>query len=159
MTDWIVGIYLIGLFLLFLEIFFIPGFGFFGISGLVLLLAAIFMIGKHKGPEWGAGAFLLSGILIAALFYLFFRSPASKLLVAKDHFENQSERKPETDLQIGSVGTAITPLYPIGKALFMIHGKEHPIDVSTSGEFLDKGLEIQITRIDGNRIFVKRLES
>lgn len=55
------------------------------------------------------------------------------------------------DLNIGDKGQTISSLKPIGKALF----QENEIEVSSNGGFVNENIEIEIIRIESNKIFVQ----
>jgi membrane-bound serine protease (ClpP class) len=60
---------------------------------------------------------------------------------------------PESDRRwLGRTGTAISPLRPAGIAEF--DGTR--VDVVSDGDFVDAGSTIEATRVDGNRIVVRR---
>jgi membrane-bound serine protease (ClpP class) len=60
---------------------------------------------------------------------------------------------PETDRQLlGKSGIAILPLRPSGIA--DIDGER--VDVVPDGEFIEAGAHIVVSRVDGNRIVVRR---
>ena len=60
---------------------------------------------------------------------------------------------PESDRQwLGRTGTALSPLRPAGIA--EIDGVR--VDVVSDGGFIDAGTPIEVTRVDGNRIVVRR---
>ena len=60
----------------------------------------------------------------------------------------------EQSLKIGDTGKAISRLVPAGKALF----NNEFFEVRTTGEFLDPDTEIEVEKIEANKIFVKRKE-
>ena len=53
---------------------------------------------------------------------------------------------------LGKGGTAVSPLRPAGIA--EIEGER--VDVVSDGEFIEPGEPITVTRVDGNRIVVRR---
>jgi membrane-bound serine protease (ClpP class) len=60
---------------------------------------------------------------------------------------------PEADgIYLGKSGTALSSLRPAGIA--EIAGKR--VDVVSDGEFIESGVPIMATRVDGNRIVVRR---
>ncbi|MBI1995048.1 MAG: NfeD family protein [Deltaproteobacteria bacterium] len=60
---------------------------------------------------------------------------------------------PESDrMWLGKGGTAISPLRPAGIA--EIEGER--VDVVSDGELIEPGVPIVVTRVDGNRIVVRR---
>ncbi|MGH7830627.1 MAG: NfeD family protein, partial [Candidatus Binatia bacterium] len=63
---------------------------------------------------------------------------------------------PEGDKSwLGKGGTAVSPLRPAGIA--EIEGER--VDVVSDGELIDSGAPIVVTRVDGNRIVVRRHRS
>ena len=60
---------------------------------------------------------------------------------------------PERDRRwLGKCGTAASPLRPAGLAY--IDGER--VDVVSDGEFIDAGAPLEVIRVDGNRIVVRR---
>jgi membrane-bound serine protease (ClpP class) len=60
---------------------------------------------------------------------------------------------PERDRgRLGKHGTALSPLRPAGIA--DIEGER--VDVVSDGELIEPGAQIVVTRVDGNRIVVRR---
>jgi membrane-bound serine protease (ClpP class) len=60
---------------------------------------------------------------------------------------------PEADRNwLGKSGTALSPLRPAGIARI----ENQRVDVVSDGEFIDSGAPIVVTRVDGNRIVVRR---
>jgi len=53
---------------------------------------------------------------------------------------------------LGKNGSAFSPLRPAGIAV--IDGER--VDVVSDGEFIDAGMPVVVTRVDGNRIVVRR---
>ena len=63
---------------------------------------------------------------------------------------------PESDRQwLGRTGTALSPLRPAGIA--EIDGVR--VDVVSDGDFIEAGTPLLVTRVDGNRIVVRRSPS
>lgn len=55
-----------------------------------------------------------------------------------------------TDL-IGRTGVALTELRPIGTAVF----DDERVDVSTDGEYIDKGTPVKVVRADNMKVVVR----
>ena len=153
----------LGLILLGLEIFLVPGFGVAGILGIVTLLGGLglSLVGSGASGDsmlMAAGQVALS-ILVAvvvALVLLRFlpRLPFGKRLVldkelpAKEGYASG----PEKDRRwLGNRGSAATDLRPAGIA----HLSGERVDVVSEGEFISAGQPIEVVRIDGNRIVVR----
>ncbi len=175
-------VFLLGLTLLLLEIFVIPGFGVFGISGILLLLASLVMafqtFGNYEvGSDWYnllSTAGTLSGTLAAVIVS---GASLSHMLPQMAFFSgmilnpdmntatNGPRLRPDLSGElstnasgigphlVGLRGTAQTLLRPSGKA--MIDG--HIYDVVSEGGFIQHAAEIEVIQVRGNRISVREV--
>ena len=153
-----------GLVLLVLEIFVIPGFGLAGIMGIGALLAGLSLSLVGGGVTWefvviAVGRVLVSLLLALAASLLFLRFlprlPFGRQLILDTGLAAGEgyAAAPESDNRwLGKHGTAFSSLRPAGIAL--IDGER--VDVVSDGEFIDAGVSILVTRVDGNRIVVRR---
>jgi membrane-bound serine protease (ClpP class) len=166
-----VVLFAIGLVLLVIEVFFIPGFGVVGITGIVLMfISLVLMFQEFVIPTTpreatslfhsvlqvtGALAMAIVGIAIL-LRYL----PALPVLgrmvlrhsLAQAHAgEGEERRTPGLALMAGQVGVALSPLRPAGRAQF----EDKLLHVVTEGDFVEKGAEVQVIQVAGSRVVVK----
>jgi membrane-bound serine protease (ClpP class) len=153
-----------GLVLLALEIFVIPGFGIAGVLGIAALLSGLSLSLVGAGASWdfivkavGRVVFSLLAALIASLAMLKFlpRLPWGRRLILDTGLPAGEgyASAPETDQRwLGKRGHAVSPLRTAGIA--EIEGER--VDVVSDGEFIDSRTPIVVTRIDGNRIVVRR---
>jgi membrane-bound serine protease (ClpP class) len=153
MDNLIVVLTISALFLILIEIFLVPGVGVVGILGTICLIAATYLASRDHGMLAASGIFLGVGGLCVLAFVLFFRSPASQVLVHSQNLDTGSND--EAVVEVGGTGTTKTDLRPSGKAHFVIKGREQQMDVVTGGEFILKDREIKVVRIEGNRIIVE----
>jgi membrane-bound serine protease (ClpP class) len=157
----------LGLLLLALEIFVLPGFGAAGVLGILTLLAglALSLIGAGTRVEVvveALGRVLLSLVLAlgGAVLVLRFlpRLPGGHALVletalrASEGFASGPEGG---RTWLGRRGTAATPLRPAGIA--DIQGER--VDVVSDGDFIELGEPLVVTHVDGNRIVVRRVRA
>lgn len=153
-----------GLVLLVLEIFVIPGFGFAGVLGIGALLAGLSLSLIGGGATWEFVAIAIGRVLISVLLALAAslallrylpRLPFGKQLIldtglaAGEGYASAPERDSSW---LGKPGTVFSPLRPAGIA--EIDGER--VDVVSDGEFIEAGMPIIVTRVDGNRIVVRR---
>ena len=147
-----------GIALLLAEVFLIPGFGFAGILGILALLAALVMsvVGSGATPEFFLFA---AGRIVLALLVALGASFAMLRFMPRTRFGRQLildtglATEPEGDLRwLGKRGRASSPLRPAGIA--EIGGER--VDVVSDGELIEAGTEIEVIRVDGNRIVVRR---
>lgn len=166
-------LFLLGLILLALEIFVIPGFGITGISGVILVLGSIGLVAYGHWPrsneEWldygqALGPFTLSIVGALALAFVVARYlphiPYANRLMLKpqgetDEFgeETVDSIHPEMAALLGAIGVAATPLRPAGKVQF---GEEF-VDVLAEGSYVLPGTRVQVVEIEGNRVVVKEV--
>jgi membrane-bound serine protease (ClpP class) len=154
-----------GLLLLAAEIFVIPGFGIAGVLGIVALLGGLSLSLIGAGASWeftlravGRVVFSLVAALIVSLVLLRFlpRLPWGRRLILETGLAAGQgyASAPETDKTwLGKSGRAVSPLRTAGIA--EIEGER--VDVVSDGEFIEPGASIVVTRVDGNRIVVRRL--
>lgn len=153
-----------GVILLALEVFFIPGFGIAGVLGILALIAGLVlsMLGTGDTPQFilltaARVVFALLVALVGSLMLLRFlpRLPFGRQLVLETGLDTESGyvSAPASDRSwLGRSGRAWSTLRPAGIA--EIDGQR--LDVVSDGEFIDAGESIEVVRVDGNRIVVKR---
>ena len=153
-----------GLALLVLEVFVIPGFGLAGVLGIGALLAGLSLSLIGGGATWefvikAVGRVIISIFLAlaASLVMLRFlpRLPFGRRLILETGLpagEGYASAPAGDSSWLGKSGTVFSPLRPAGIA--EIDGER--VDVVSDGEFIDSGTPIVVTRVDGNRIVVRR---
>jgi len=155
---------LAGAALLALEVFVIPGFGIAGALGILALLAALVlsMLGPGNTPQFmmlAAGRVVLALLLalVASLLLLRFlpRLPFGRRLILQTELDATRgyASAPRSDAQLlGKRGRATSPLRPAGIA--ELEGQR--VDVVSDGELIEAGQVVEVIRVDGNRIVVRR---
>lgn len=181
LANWIeVAIFLLGVVLLMIELFVIPGFGIAGILGIVCIIAGLLgMLIKNApdelpipaGPDdWttlasgalGIGIGFVGFVVLAILFarYMPRISFLSGLILAPSQTSAtmaadlpESPQTARYAAKPGDVGSVTMKLRPVGRARF----DDTIIDVVAEGDFIDSGEQVVITGVHGNRVLVKRL--
>jgi membrane-bound serine protease (ClpP class) len=158
--------FIIGVSLILLEIFVIPGFGIAGISGIILVFASLFFSLVGGDPfldlELVSRAIIqLSLSLVIALVLIFVLAKyLPKTSVFNKFVLSESEKSVDgfsshsfaEDL-IGAEGIALTTLRPAGTA--EINGRR--VDVMTESEYVEKDKKIKVLAVDGIRVLVKEI--
>ncbi len=161
-------LFVVGVILILVEIFVIPGFGIFGIAGIILMVAGLFMglVSDFPLVETDllsmaiiqlAGSFILSGI---AIYFLSKVLPKTKIwnnLILSKGIKAKSgytSNKEFTHL-VGLKGEALTDLRPSGTAI--LEGKRY--DVVTQGDYIIKDSKVEVMEVEGSKIVVKILVS
>jgi len=161
---------LIGVLLLGVEVFVLPGFGIAGITALAVIATGLvlafqdFVVPDPSLPWQGdllmknlahvLGSFLLAFFI--SLFLIRFVLPWASKLLKGPYLEatlsgSHVDVTTELGLKPGDTGIAHSFLRPAGK--IMINNKK--IDAITRGDFIEQGTPVIIDRIDQNRVIVK----
>ena len=155
----------VGLLLLAVELFVIPGFGITGILGLLAILAGLVLsllgAGATATSVVSAAARVAVSLLIAvaaavALLRVLPRLPFGRDLILDTGLTALTgwASPPESDRQwLGKRGTTVSPLRPAGIA--DLEGER--VDVVSQGEWIDAGSPIEVIRVEGNRIVVRQV--
>ena len=153
----------LGVVLVAIEVFVLPGFTVAGLAGIVALVTGLGMTLVGAGATSNAIIVALGRVAISilvamaaafALLRLLPRLPFGRRLVLQTGMRTDLGyvSAPESDRQwLGRTGTALSPLRPAGIA--EIDGAR--VDVVSDGGFIDAGTPILVTRVDGNRIVVR----
>lgn len=139
---------------------FMPGFGVPGILGIVLEIIAIFCAFNQHGVVFAS--LLTFGILfvIGVTLFLSYRSATrgklskSSLILNETETPENSSSKASLHNLVNTKAIAVTPLRPEG----MIEVNGERISAATTGDFLQKGSQVIIARISGNRVIVKPVQ-
>ena len=160
--EWFVLVlFIVGLVCLFIE-FLQPGFGIFGISGIVALVGSIILRAIFRQPEdnvvMQTFQFLLLDVLIMGICFLFLFIAQKKGWLKKGIFSVGTAVDPKFSsgtkdyaALIGKEGVATTTLRPAGKAT--IDGEVY--DVVSAGFLIEQGKEIVVAAVEGGMIQVK----
>lgn len=147
-------LFILGMGLLILEVF-VPGFGIFGIAGILSMLTSFYFVlgGNVSALNWLAVSIVAALTIFALLIKYLPSNPAWNLFVLKDKQENSEGYSvtPDMTQYTGKAGVAVTTLRPAGIAL--IEGVR--VDVVTFGDYIDAGTNIVVVRVEGSKIFVK----
>lgn len=155
-----------GLVLLGIEAFIVPGFGIFGVAGIVAILTGLYMslLGNiPTTPDFTRAGWVLTSsilLLIASAWALIRTLPSSSRLAESGIFLpaktasaiGYESAEVRSDL-VGKHGTAITDLRPAGTALI---GDER-IDVVSESEWISAGTPVKVLSAEGYRHIVRSI--
>jgi membrane-bound serine protease (ClpP class) len=167
-------LFLLGLICIGVEVFVLPGFGFVGVSGILLMviglgLATVERMPQHSDDWWTLTSTLSQfgfGIVFAVFMALVLarylpKIPYANRLVLPSAGDNAEAGEdaaalPGVDQAIallGAIGTSATDLRPAGMARF----GEQFVDVVTDGNFIPASARVQVIEVEGTRIVVKEV--
>lgn len=177
-VTWEIVAIILGVALLSIELFVIPGFGVAGISGIILLMIGLIASFVPAEPgfdeDWFrmptmqltydylenglyAMAAGLTGSIIGMVLIAKYmpRVPVVGQVIAPnpDHDALQIDDPYAGLAQMGDRGQAESLLRPAGKARF----KGVLVDVVSEGEYIEKGVTVEVVERHGNRVVVRRV--
>lgn len=159
MEPWVMALLIIGIVFLVIEIF-TAGFGFFGIAGGVMEVAAIVLRAiKGDGSPGAQVALILLFIVVICVIAFAIMALLTKLGIIKRTAlistgtavgRDRSEGTRDYTELVGKTGVARTQLRPIGKV--EIEGKIYD---AVAYEYLAQGVEVKVVSVEGVKISVE----
>jgi len=155
-------LFIIGVILLALEIFVIPGFGIAGIGGIAFIFLGLYLslLGIMPDPRdfiragytigWSIVLSFLVGLLLlrqlpkTSLFHKF----TLEMVESSEGGFTSADTRSEL---IGKTGVTLSSLRPVGTVKI----GDRRMDAVTEGEFIDKNMPIVVTEVHGHRIVVQ----
>lgn len=160
--------FLVGLGLILLEVFVVPGFGIAGIGGILLIIASLFLalVGADPFLDMRAVSMAIIQLTVALVLSIILIIVLAKFLPRTNMFKKfvlSVEEKSEegfvshstSEELVGKTGKALTDLRPSGTA--EIDGKR--VDVVTDSEFIEKWSSIEVVEVEGIRVVVKEIKT
>ena len=158
-------LFLVGLALLVIEIAVIPGFGFIGLAGILLMVASLILSQLGTYDFWSLeelsekvgvlAASLIGAIVLSAAFLRVLpKFAAFNRLILKSETkasEGYVSAPAERDELVGQEGVALSFLRPAGVGSF--DGKR--VDIVAEGEFIPQHTRIKVIEAHGHRVVVR----
>jgi membrane-bound serine protease (ClpP class) len=156
-------IFIIGVILLLLEIFVIPGFGILGVLGILFMIAGLFfgLVSDFGMTDYSilsvaitqlAAVFVVSAIFIFILPKFLPKSAIWNRLILQDNIASKSGYAARQSFEhlVGTEGIALTDLRPAGSAII----NDQRIDVVTEGDYISHNSAIIVKAVEGSKIVV-----
>ncbi len=135
----------------------VPGFGLPGISGIVFVIAGtILAMGSISSAIASLSiAIILTTIVTVILLKLGFTSKLLDRVILKTEHKREKGylSVDSSDIHLNKTGISITELRPSG--FIEIDGKK--LDALSDGSFIPKDVQIEVFRVEGSKIFVRRV--
>ena len=154
-VSWVsIALTIVGLGLLVLEMY-EPGFGIFGVLGIISFVACILVTAKTlmQGIMLTAFFFVIVIAMIVIFFTMVSRNRFPKKLILQESTSAELGFSGTEDMQylLGKSGIVVSTCRPAGNVDF--DGVK--LDVVTRGEFIEKGKKVEVIEIEGSRIVVR----
>ncbi len=167
-------LFAVGVSLLAMEIFVLPGTGLFGLTGVGMVVLSLVMASQdfvlpQTTVQWttlrnnllmvlGAVAAVVIAFVVQLTYFDWIPGLGRLRLEAPDLSTAAGPSLAGSDAgrtlpQPGEQGAAESVLRPAGKVRF----GQQLVDVVTEGDFLDPGTQVEVVKREGNRIIVRKL--
>lgn len=147
----IIGLMLLGTFLIVAEVIFVPGTTVVGILGFAFSAYCIYLGYDYFGTSTGT-LILIGGLIINIVaLVLAFKSKSWERFSLKNTMTGRYNDDFKFELKIGARGKTVSSLKPIGKALF----EDREIEVRSHGGYVDENVEIEVIKVDSSKVFVQ----
>lgn len=152
--SWILFLSVVGIILICLEAF-APG-TVLGVVGTLCLIGAVILTYLKHGTIYGHTALfslLMGSAIIFFLWITFFpKTRSGRAMITSRTLADSKSADPLESLK-GKSGQALSPLRPAGVALI---GNQR-VDVIAESGLIDAETPIQVIRVEGNRVFVRKM--
>ncbi|MCC8199996.1 MAG: NfeD family protein [Tannerellaceae bacterium] len=152
MPDIAIIIVLLGvaIFLVLLEIFFLPGITVAGIGGAVFAVGGIYYAYSVSALAGNVSLFL-SLVIFGGIFAWLLRSRSFHQVALHAEADSRLTSSRELGIQEGDEGMSVSRLAPIGKA--RINGLM--VEAKSTGDFIPEETPVVVVRVDGYNVIVK----
>ncbi|MBQ7062819.1 MAG: hypothetical protein IJM88_05985 [Bacteroidales bacterium] len=148
----IITLILVGLILVALEIVALPG-AICGICGGAMVAIGIWQTYAGYGPTAGIITLLVSIAVGVIMLALLMKSRTWRRFSLNEQSDSRVNQVGELGIQPGDIGLTLSRLAPAGKARL----RGQMVEVHSSGKFIDQGVGIVVTEVEGYRIVVQPL--
>ncbi|MDR1764232.1 MAG: nodulation protein NfeD [Dysgonamonadaceae bacterium] len=166
--NWEIVIFIIGIGLLLVEIFVIPGFGITGVSGIICIAAGLifalldndlFTFREVRTPNISRSILtVVSGMFLGFALILWLSSRIGekgmfrKIALTAD-LENAASEDPAGHLLAGKTGRAATVLRPAGKVVI----DNELYDAVSNFGYIESGAEVRVVKFENMQIYVEKI--
>ena len=143
----------LGILLLLIEIFLLPGITIAGVSGAIFMIGGVVYSYIYLSSTAGNITLALSLILLALAFVWLLKSKSLQKIALTADIREAVDNNDLKSLQPGDTGITVSRLNPIGKVMIndvTVEGK------SFDGELIDEDTEIEVVRVESYNVTVRK---
>jgi membrane-bound ClpP family serine protease len=143
---------LIGLFLLVLELFVLPGISIAAIGSFCFIAGGIIMAYTKLGFPAGNITLLFCIVSVIITIYFSLKPQTWKRMTLLTNIDSKAlDTAHYGKIKPGDFGKAVSRLAPIGNVLI----NDHIFEAQSTGDFIDSGTEIEVVKVDNSKIIIK----
>lgn len=157
MNAWTIALFALGIIFCAIEMF-LPGIGFFGISGIVMIIIGIIVRMVCGGDLYMLLYMVLIALVLFVLVFWLFSRLITKSRLSKTALFHVDSAVPTGNTEgtkdfaylVGKSGVSVTPLRPVGRA--QIEGEI--VDVIARDGFIASNAKLTVLETEGSRVVV-----
>lgn len=147
----ILGLILLGILVLIIEIFIVPGTTVVGLAGIALILTGIYFTYAELGTTYGHYVTTVTILLCAALIFAGFRVKVWRRFMIKSTIEGKANLIDTTKVKVGDKGISVSKLQPFGTILI----NDNRFEATSMGEFIETNKQVEVIKVYTNKIIIK----
>jgi membrane-bound ClpP family serine protease len=141
---------LLGIILILIEIFLIPGITITAVAGGAFLVGGIYYA-FHLGTPVGVIALLSTAFVFGIAFVYLIKSKALETIALKTNIDSTVASNDSLKISEGDEGVAVSRLNPIGK----VKVNDIIMEGKSLGDFIDEDAEIVVIKVTPTQLIVK----
>jgi membrane-bound ClpP family serine protease len=141
---------LLGIILILVEIFLIPGITITAIAGGAFIVGGIFYAFRLGTPV-GVIALLLTALVFGIAFVYLIKSKVLETIALKTDIDSTVASTDSLNISAGDEGVAISRLNPVGK----VKVNDIVMEGKSLGDFIDEDAEIVVIKVTPTQLIVK----
>ncbi|MDR3218292.1 MAG: hypothetical protein LBU22_04815 [Dysgonamonadaceae bacterium] len=147
----VVVLCLVGIVLILIEIFLIPGITLAALAGGLFSIGGIYYAFRSLGTTGGIITLIVVAAAIGISFVYLVKSKMLDTIALKTNIDSTVASKETLDIAVGDVGICISRLNPMGK----VKVNNITMEAKTLGEFVDENTEIVVIKVFPMQLIVK----
>lgn len=144
----------IGVLLLLVEFFLIPGISIAGIGGIIFLAGSVVYAYTEIGAQAGHLTVFGAIVIIVLAVWIFLKAKTLEKMSLKTEVESKNDPLEGIHVQPGDTGTTVSRLAPMGKV--KINGQV--MEAKSLEGFVDEGCEVVVRQVQLTNVLVERNE-
>lgn len=150
----IVFLLVLGVVLILLEFFVLPGITVAGVGGVVMILGGIYLSYSHYGNTIGHLTVLASVVFSLIALWLALSSGTWDRLKLKTEIDSKVEKLEDNLVQVGDQGICLSRLAPMGS----VRINNHIVEAKSTGTYVDERTLVEVIKIVDKVIVVKPIK-
>jgi len=153
----VIFLIVMGILLFLVEFLIVPGITIAGIGGAISIITGVVLAFYYEGPTTGLIVLISAAVLIGLTVVFMLKAGTWKKLMLDKASDSTVDfiKINEGRIKVGDTGKTITRLNPMGKVMV---GNEY-YEAKSMDKLIDQNTDVEIVKIESNKIIVKPLNT